>query len=158
MISRFRFFDVTNRLLFNWETLVKKHVDSYSENSWKHVVSSILVFNIHFLFIQSKLLWRSKSIQLILYILVKILPCWNWSKTCSWTRKQVILRLDIWHQFFKLKPRPFNFALLNFRMQVRRKFQPSIHVSSYDITALKFDLTCCAVIGWKMFERRNKCA
>ena len=27
---------------FNWEILVKKFVDSYSENSWKHVVNSII--------------------------------------------------------------------------------------------------------------------
>ena len=27
---------------FNWEILVKKLVDLYSVNSWKHVVSSIL--------------------------------------------------------------------------------------------------------------------
>ena len=29
---------------FNWETLVKKFVDSYSENSWKHVVNSKIVW------------------------------------------------------------------------------------------------------------------
>ena len=28
---------------FNWEILVKKFVDFYSENPWKHVVSSIVV-------------------------------------------------------------------------------------------------------------------
>ena len=28
---------------FNWEILVKKIVDLYSKNSWKHVVSSLLV-------------------------------------------------------------------------------------------------------------------
>ena len=28
--------------LINWEILMKKFVNSYSENSWKHVVSSIL--------------------------------------------------------------------------------------------------------------------
>mgnify|MGYP007045155870 CR=1 FL=1 len=28
---------------FNWEILVKKFIDSYFENSWKHVVNSILV-------------------------------------------------------------------------------------------------------------------
>ena len=27
--------------VFNWEILVKKFVDSYLENSWKHVVNSI---------------------------------------------------------------------------------------------------------------------
>ena len=83
---------------------LKKFVGSYSKNSWKHVVSSILVFNIHSSFIQSKSLWRSKSILLTLWILVKTLPCWNWSKTCSWMIKQVILRLHICHRLFKLKP------------------------------------------------------
>ena len=29
--------------IFNWKILVKKFVDLYSENSWKHVVSSIEV-------------------------------------------------------------------------------------------------------------------
>ena len=30
---------------FNWEILVKKFVVSYLENSWKNVVSSIIVYN-----------------------------------------------------------------------------------------------------------------
>ena len=31
---------------FNWEILVKKIIDYYSENSWKHVVSSIFKCNL----------------------------------------------------------------------------------------------------------------
>ena len=39
------FFYFTNKefvFFFKWEILMKKLVDSYSENSWKHVVSSII--------------------------------------------------------------------------------------------------------------------
>ena len=40
---------MTNKKLvffFNWEILVKKFVDSYSENSWKHVVNSLSDFEL----------------------------------------------------------------------------------------------------------------